>query len=619
MMTAARLRRFRAACCLLLSAAVVGCRNNGAPDRGPRASKSDAARSAAPPTLRFTNVTPVVGIDFRHTNGATGRKYMPETMGPGCAFIDYDNDGWQDILLINGQPWPSVEAFRGSKPDVMAKRPGRRGQRGERLPTMTLYRNGGAGRFRDVTRQVGLDRPLYGMGAAVGDWDNDGYDDLAVTALGGVRLFHNVSGRRFVEAAALTDGRSDSGGSSGARIAAPTTLDGGWPTGVAWLDFDRDGRLDLFVCHYVRWTPESDVYWSLDGVRKSYTTPEKYEGESCRLYRNAGNHRFLDVTRKAGIFSTRSKALGVAVCDYDSDGWPDILVSNDTEPNMVFHNQGNGTFEDVATELGMAVAESGKPKAGMGIDTGDDRNDGSESVLVTNFAGEQISLYRKDRTGQFLDEAAAAGVGLPSQRFLGFGAFFFDADLDGWLDIFVSNGHVMDDIEVRNTGVTHAEPALLFLNDRQGSFRDAASAAGRELAVPRVGRGAGHGDYDNDGDLDLLLTTNGGPAMLLRNESASDNGWLKLQLEGGPSNRDAFGARVQVWTGDRVMSRTVKSGSSYLSANDRRLTFGLGDARSVDRIEIRWPSGSVQSLGPVARNRWLRIMEGRSGSVAVAR
>jgi enediyne biosynthesis protein E4 len=309
----------------------------------------------------------------------------------------------------------------------------------------------------------------------------------------------------------------------------------------------------------------------------------------------------------------------VAVCDYDADGWPDLFVSNDTEPSLVYHNQGDGTFQEVATELGVAVAESGKPKAGMGIDTGDDRNDGNESILMTNFAGEQISLYRKDSTGLYLDNAAAAGVGLPSQLFLGFGGLFFDVDLDGWLDIFVTDGHVMDDIEQRNTGVSYAQPALLFHNDGHGQYTDITRSTGTALPVPEVGRGAASGDADNDGDLDLLLTTNGGPARLLRNDSRRENGWLKLQLRGGPSNRDAIGARVQVRVGGLTMTRMVKSGSSYLSASDRRLTFGLGRAPGADSVTIQWPTGAVQSLGPVERNRWLRITEGRSGTGAQVR
>jgi enediyne biosynthesis protein E4 len=486
---------------------------------------------------------------------------------------------------------------------------------------MALYRNDGAGRFHDVTASMGLDVPLYGMGVAVGDWDNDGFDDLAVTALGGVYLFHNQGGRHF-ELAPSRKPEAASGPlplAPSPRPAVSPSLPGGWPTSAAWLDYDRDGLLDLFVCHYVKWTPETDVYWSVDGIHKSYTTPEKYPGESCRLYHNQGRGRFADVTDRAGVQSARSKSLGAAVCDYDGDGWPDLAVSNDTEPTLVYHNQGDGTFQEVATELGVAVAESGKPKAGMGIDTGDDQNNGNESILMTNFAGEQISLYRKDPTGQYLDDAAPAGVGTPSQLYLGFGAFFFDADLDGWLDIFVADGHVMDDIERRNTGVAYAEPALLFRNNGQGKYVDMTRAAGPALTTPQVGRGAAYGDYDNEGSLDLLLTANGGPARLLRNDGDRKNGWLKLQLRGGPSNRDAIGARVQVRVGDRMMTRCVKSGSSYLSSSDRRLTFGLGRAARADDVQIQWPTGAVQSLGPVERNRWLRITEGRSGTDALAR
>jgi hypothetical protein len=583
----------------------------------------------------LTDVTNLAGIHFHHVNGAEGKKYMPETMGSGCAFVDYDNDGWQDLLLINGEPWSSVSAFRRA-----GKRANAASRLNASLPTMALYHNDGAGRFQDVTRSVGLDVPMYGMGAAVGDWDNDGFDDLAITALGGVYLFHNQGGRRFrlVTNPMGKAGREENAPPEDVRptqsrvpASAPDlsrppssplsllpSLPGGWPTSAAWLDYDRDGLLDLFVCHYVRWTPATDVFWSVDGVHKSYTTPEKYPGESCRLYHNLGRGRFSDVTDHARIRSTRSKALGVAVCDYDADGWPDLLVSNDTEPTMVYHNQGDGTFQEVATELGVAVAESGKPKAGMGVDTGDDQNNGSETFLLTNFAGEQISLYRKDSTGQYLDDAAPAGVGLPSQLYLGFGGLFFDADLDGWLDLFVTNGHVMDDIERRDTGVKYAEPPLLFRNDGQAHYVNISPASGRALMLPQVGRGAAYGDYDNDGRTDLLLTANGGPARLLRNETEPVNGWLKLQLTGSPSNRNAIGARVIVRAGGRIMTECVKSGSSYLSASDRRLNFGLGAAARAESVEIQWPTGAVQSLGPVARNRWLHITEGRSGTGAVA-
>jgi hypothetical protein len=624
--------RQRIAWCLgivVLSLSIGGCRRPGVSPGASGGEEPSSPKGMPNPALRFTDVTAAAGIAFRHENGAEGRKYMPETMGSGCAFLDFDNDGWEDILLINGQPWSGVQVYGRRVPaqrvDVQERhprRPNTRTPEHPNTPTMALYRNDGTGHFQDVTAAVGLDVPLYGMGVAVGDWDNDGFDDLAVTALGGVRLFHNRLGRRFEEVPlAGSESSRTSGDATHSPLAArPGRLaaDTGWPTSAAWLDYDRDGRLDLFVCHYVLWSPDTDVYWSLDGVHKSYTTPEKYTGESCRLYRNLGGGRFVDVTERAGILSSRSKALGVAVCDYDGDGWPDLIVSNDTEPTLVYHNQGDGTFQEAATELGVAVAESGKPKAGMGIDTGDDRNTGEETILITNWAGEQISLYRKDTSGHYLDFAAPAGVGLPSQRYLGFGALFFDADLDGWLDILVANGHVMDDIERRNTGVTYAERPLLFRNERDGRYREVGEAIGPAFSTPRVGRGAACGDYDNDGDPDLLLTENGGPARLLRNDANNEHGWVKVQLRGNPSNRDALGARVQVHAGGTVMTRGVKSGSSYLSASDRRLTFGLGRAAQVDQVEIQWPSGAVQTLGPVERNRWLRISEGRSGSVAIA-
>jgi enediyne biosynthesis protein E4 len=556
----------------------------------------EEARRAPPVAARFVDVTERAGVRFRHETGARGRKWLPETMGSGCAFLDFDADGRLDLLFVNGMHWPA--------------------QRVTRQPLMALYHNRGDGTFADVTRAAGLDVPMYGMGCAVGDYDNDGWDDLAVTTLDGCRLFRNRAGRRFEE---TTEGAGVGGG--------------GWATGAAWVDVDRDGLLDLFVCHYVKWSPATDVYGSLDGLHKSYTTPEKYRGETCRLYHNRGHGRFEDVTRRAGIYSAKSKAMGVAVCDVDADGWPDLVVSNDTEPNFLYHNQGDGTFKEIAIEAGIAVSEQGKARAGMGIDAGDDRGVGQPSILITNFAGEQPTLYRRNEYGLYVDESARSGIGTASQLYLGFGAFFFDYDLDGWLDIFVANGHVMDDIAVRNTGVTYAEPALLFRN--QGAFGDGAGypsersegrmrrglpvassqyvevghASGTAISQPQVGRGAAYGDWDNDGDLDLLLTANGGPGRLLRNDTPAENGWLRVVLTGTASNRDAIGARVAVRVGERTLVQCVKSGSSYLSESDRRLTFGLGRAPRADAIEIQWPSGAVQTVGPVVRNQEVHVKE----------
>jgi hypothetical protein len=322
-----------------------------------------------------------------------------------------------------------------------------------------------------------------------------------------------------------------------------------------------------------------------------------------------GGGRFQDVTRRAGVESGKSKAMGVALCDIDADGWTDLAVSNDTEPNFLFQNQGDGTFKEIAIEAGIAVSEQGKARAGMGIDVGDDRNTGQPSILITNFAGEQPTLHRRNQYGLFVDEAASSGIGTASQLYLGFGAFFFDFDRDGRLDLFIANGHVMDDIGVRNTGVAYAEPALLFRNEGEGRYVEVGRGSGGAISRPSVGRGAAYGDWDNDGDLDLLLTANGGAARLLRNETPTTNGWLRLILEGTTSNRNAIGARVTVTAGGRALVQHVRSGSSYLSESDRRLTFGLGRASHADSVEILWPSGAVRVFDRVARNQVLRVRE----------
>jgi len=533
------------------------------------------APSAKAPPVTFQDVAVQVGIRFQHVNGAAGKKFLPETMGAGCAFVDYDNDGWLDILLMNGTYWPGNP------------RPHR--------PTPKLYRNEKGLHFTDVTQEVGLEAEMYGMGVAVGDYDNDGWDDLYLTGVGQSRLFHNEAGPK---------GRYFRDVTRHAGVSSP-----GWATSATWLDYDRDGLLDLFVCHYVQWTPQTDRFFSLDGIHRSYSTPQQYPGETCRLYHNEGGGNFADVTRSAGIYSTRSKALGVVICDFDQDGWPDLVVANDTEPNLLFHNQGDGTFKEVALATGIAMSESGKAKAGMGVDVGDERNNGWDSIVITNFSGEQLTLYRRDSTGHYLDEAARSGIGSASQLYLGFGTFFFDYDGDGWLDIFVANGHIQDDAWIRQTGVAYEEPALLLHNTGAGTYRDVTSEAGNALTQKVVGRGAAWGDYDNDGDPDILMTLNNGPARLLRNDNRTGNHWLRLTLEGRRSNRNAIGARVRVRVGERQMTQMVKGASSYLSQSDRRLLFGLGKAKRADAIEIQWPSGHVQTLGPMEANRTIVVQE----------
>ncbi len=572
---------------LLLAVLLAGCGPRGEDISALAASSKPVADEA--PAVVFTDVTEKAGIHFQHVNGASPEKWLPETMGGGGAFLDYDNDGWLDILLINGDYWP------GHAP------------KGAPRPTLALYRNNHNGTFTDVTRKVGLDVTLYGMGVAVGDYDNDGYDDLFITVVGNgltpvksSRLYHNVSnghgGRRFADV-----------------TAASGIQDTGFATSAAWLDYDRDSKLDLFVCHYVRWNPDIDRNnaYSVDGIHKSYATPQSYPAESCRLYHNLGGGRFEDVTRRSGIWNARSKALGVAICDYDGDGRPDIFVANDTEPNFLFHNQGDGTFKDVGIESGIALSDEGRSRAGMGIDTADVRNAGKPDVLITNFAGEQLTLYRQDASGLFQDVAGRSGVGNATQMYLGFGAFFFDYDLDGWPDLFITNGHVMDDIDRRDAGVTYAEPSLLFHNRGQGQFTDVSARSGMALSVRRVGRGAACGDYDNDGSPDILILTNGGRPALLHNNNHTGNGWIRLILVGTESNRDAIGARVRVTADGWTQTQEVRSGSSYLASSDRRLTFGLGSAAQADRVEIRWPSGRVQQLsGPIPRGTVLKVVEG---------
>ncbi|MCC2672022.1 MAG: ASPIC/UnbV, partial [Armatimonadetes bacterium] len=486
--------------------------------------------------VHFEDMTAQAGVRFRHTNGARGKKWLPETMGSGCAILDVDRDGKQDLFLVDSAPWP-----------------------GSRDPTggSQLYLNRGGGRFEDVTKSYGVPSDLYGMGVAAGDYDNDGFTDLALTGLNQVRLLRNAGGKRFEDATRR----------SGLRA-------GGWPTSAAWLDYNRDGRLDLFVCHYVKWSPAIDeaLFVSLDGSTKSYARPDSYEGESCQLFRNDGG-RFTDVSREAGVDKANAKALGVALCDFDGDGWIDVAVSNDTVPNLLFHNQSNGRFKEVAVQAGIAVAEGGSAKAGMGIDAADYENSGHSGFLITNFAGEQLSLYHRDPSGLYMDVAARAGIGIPSQRYLGFGAFFFDADLDGWQDILVANGHIQDDVSVRSAGVTYAQPALFFRGLGEGRFADQSSTTGA-LTVARIARGAAYGDLDDDGDLDVLLTTNGGPAVLLRQPGRPTNHWLRLRLDGGRRNRSAIGANVRVTSGDLTQTRMVRSGSSYLSQSSLDLTFG---------------------------------------------
>lgn len=531
-----------------------------------------ATANTTAPGFRFADVTSHAGIQFQHNSGAFGGKFLPETLGSGCAFLDYDRDGWPDILLINGMDWPGHKQQRS---------------------TLRLYRNNRNGTFSDVTAKAGLDIEMYGMGVAVGDYDNDGFVDILITCVGQNRLFHNTGKSTFVDV-------TNSSG-LGKRLA--------FSTSALWFDYDRDGLLDLFVCNYVKWSPEHDVFCSLDGKHKSYCTPEAYRGETCWLFHNRGNGTFEDVTASSGIFDSSSKSLGVAMLDDDQDGWPDLLVANDTQPNKLYRNQHNGTFKDVAVEAGLAFSTEGKARAGMGVDVADFTNSGRAGVAITNFDNEMTGLY--EFSGKtYEDVAARTGVGSASKNSLGFGCAFLDADLDGWLDLAVANGHIDETVRNIRGNVGYAQPPLLFLNNGN-SFRDVAAEVGGGFDQPKVGRGLAYADFDRDGDLDLLLTTNNGPAYLYRNDRLAGNRSIRFRLVGTKSNRDGIGATVRIVSGGLSQSRMVKSGSSYLSQSELPITFGLEKRDRVERAVITWPSGRTEEFTNLAAGRSYECVESK--------
>jgi hypothetical protein len=526
---------------------------------------------AMSPGFRFTDVTTQGGIHFQHNSGAFGGKFLPETLGSGCAFLDYDRDGWQDILLINGSDWPGHKKTRS---------------------TLRLYHNNGNGTFTDVTARAGLDVELYGMGVAVGDYNNDGFPDILITCVGQNRLFRNTGKGTFVDATNASGlGKRD-----------------GFSTSALWFDYDRDGLLDLFVCNYVKWSPEHDVFCSLDGKHKSYCTPEAYRGATCWLFHNRGDGTFEDVTAHSGIFDSSSKSLGVALIDDNRDGWPDLLVANDTQPNKLYRNQRDGKFKDVAVEAGLAFSSEGKARAGMGVDVGDFDNSGAPGVAITNFDNEMIGLYRASSKG-FEDIAPQSGVGMASRNSLGFGCAFFDVNLDGWLDFAVANGHIDETVRNIRGNVGYAQPPQLFLNSGKGGFREIAAEVGGGFERPKVGRGLAYGDFDRDGDLDLLITTNNGPAYLYRNDQSAGNRSIRFRLVGTKSNRDAVGAVVRVFAGGVTQSRMVKGGSSYLSQSELPLTFGLEKRDRIDRVVIDWPSGRTEEFKNLAAGRTYECTE----------
>jgi hypothetical protein len=535
------------------------------------AQSQSAVKSA--PGVHFTDITQSAGIRFTHNNGAFGKRYLPETLGPGCAFIDYDGDGYPDIVLVNGQDWPGHPKTPNS--------------------TLKLYHNDRNGTFSDVTAKAGLAISLYGMGVAVGDFDNDGHDDLFVTALGQSHLFHNNGNGTFTD---LT---------KQAGLWGPNEFS----TSAAWLDYDKDGKLDLVVVNYVQWSPEKDVYCTLDGSRKSYCTPESYKGASARVWHNLGNGKFEDVTQKTGLLDTTSKGLGVTILDYDGDGWPDVLIANDTQPNKLYRNNGNGTFSEKAVQAGVAFSEDGVARAGMGVDASDYDRSGRQSIIISNFANQMMSLYHNEGNGLFVDEAARAEVGRASLLTLGFSCFFYDYDLDGWQDILVANGHIEEDVERVQKRIKYRQPPHLFRNLGNGKFAEVTTQMGSAFDSPRVARGAAYADIDNDGDLDLLIMTNGGPALLYRNDGTTNNS-LRVQLRGNRSNRDGIGAVVKVASGRDKQSQTLKGGG-YLSMSELILTFGLGAEAKASSVEVTWPSGQVDRLTNIDAGQTIVVEEGK--------
>lgn len=536
--------------------------------------------------LRFTDVTEAAGIAFEHVTGAFGKKWMPETMGSGGGFLDYDSDGYPDLFLVNCCQWPGREDSEGRSHSA-------------------LFRNRGDGTFEDVTTQAGLNITLYGMGCAFADYDGDGDPDIYLTAVGPNRLLRNDNGR-FVD---VTEEAGVDGNAPDAEFPS-------WSTSAAWLDYDRDGWVDLFVCNYVKWTPETDIFTTIDGKTKSYATPQQYEGDSCRLYRNINGMRFEDVTVASGVFNNEGKSMGVAVEDFNDDGWPDLVVANDTQPNFLYINRAdsdNPGFVENGIAAGLGKDEAGRARAGMGIDIADYGNNGRLGVIIGNFSREPLSLYTQLDDTLFQDQAGRARLTRKSLLPLTFGVLFGDFDNDGFLDLAVGNGHIEPEINNIQREITYAQPPQLFLNDGQGLFIDASDHCGEPFQVPIVSRGLATADIDRDGDLDLLLTTNGGKPCLLRNDLPPDAPRAALiRLRGSGPNTGALGARVVAQTGEIVQRRYVRTGSSYLAQSEEVIAIGVGQHGKVDGLTIHWPDGSTGRYENLVSGKVVTIRQDQS-------
>jgi len=532
--------------------------------------RGGGAGPAASETVAFEDVTQAAGLRFQHTNGATPEKHMVETMGSGGLFFDYDNDGWIDIFLVDG----------GSVADRQVTRQARH----------RLYHNRGLGAFDDVTASSGITHADNGIGACAADYDNDGLKDLYVTNDGPNSLFRNTGNGVFADV------------TRAAGVGSPLLS-----TSCAFLDVDRDGDVDLFVANYVDLRAERQCG---DSRVRAYCRPELYDGLPNILYRNNGNGTFSDVSREAGMLGVTGKGLGVAVGDYDNDGWPDVFVANDLTPDFLYHNTGGGEFEEVGLLAGVAVASDGRARAGMGTDFGDYDGDGLLDLVVTNFMGESHNIFGNLGDGLFMDATLASGIGQPTLPFVGFGALFVDYDQDADLDLIIANGHVLDNADHFTPKATYAQQNLL-LRNQGGRFTDVAAMAGPGFALVKVSRGLFAGDIDNDGDLDLLVTNNGQTADLLRNDQGHPGNALLVRVVGTTSNRDGLGARLRLAAGGKTQLREVKSGSSYLGQSDARVHFGVGRTAALDRLEVVWPSGETDVVDGPPLNHIITIVEGQ--------
>jgi len=524
----------------------------------------------------FTDVAKAAGITFQHDNAASPEKYLIETMGSGCGWLDYDQDGLLDLYLVNGA---ATRVYHPSHPLRSA-----------------LYRNNGDGTFTDVTGKAGVGAEgLFGMGVAVGDYDNDGFPDLVVLGYGRCILYHNNGDGTFTD----VTGR------------AGVENSGRWASSAAWFDYDNDGRLDLVIANYVDWSPEHNFYCGDTGPgMRSYCHPDDFHGQPPTLYHNNGDGTFTDVSKSSGLGLKGGNGLGIVTFDYDDDGWQDILIANDHMPNFLFHNNRDGTFREVGYAAGVAVSSDGQFEAGMGTDAADITGSGRMDLVVAHLDMQLARFYQNLGDHTFDDATMRSKIGYATYHMSEFGARFMDYDNDGARDLFMATGHVLDNIERYHADSHYAEPKLMFRNNGRGIFENVSDQLGPDFLLPRVSRGAAIGDFDNDGDLDILVNNSGQAAQLLRNDGGNANHWLEILLIGTKSNRDGVGARVKVWAGDLVLHDQRKGGMSYQSAQDPRLHFGLGSHANVDAVEIQWPSGNVTKLGSLKSDQIIAIKEG---------